>query len=957
MGSTAQNVYTWTGPYGYRSYTVKTVGGGRERSGGTAFSCGNSIAGNVFNDSNGNGAKDSGEGALTGSTVRLSNGQVRTVDTAGNYIFSGLGDGSYSVTLTPPSGYYSTTKNPVTVSYPNAGNITVNFGAVTGTFYSPKGHHDTSSCTVSTGWTCDPDNYTQPLTVRLYDGLANSTGSNFIGETTANAQRESAVAALCGGNAFHGYNFTTPESLKNNQTHAIHAYGINIGKGANSLLGSANITCAPTCTAATAPTGLSPNGIITPGLRNITWNPVAGATRYAIRVDDLSNPWASTTSCSSVNPGDVCTELTGTSISYTFQSGKAYDIWVHSVNNCGTYSPSAVAKATVPTPTPTSTPTPLPPTPTPTSTPTPTPTPTFTPTPTPIGGIMISGTVFVDTNGNGAKDTGEFGYASGLTISLSSGDDTRTNGSGNYSFTNLAPGTYIVTADPPSGYVDTTTNPKIVTVGPSSATVNFGINSIAEPTPTTAPVTYAISGNVFIDSNANGVKDIGEGLYQGAFIDLSNGDSAVSNPAGNYSFTSLNAGVYTVTMGIPEGYVETTTNPKLVSVGPNQTVNFGIQLATGGVSPSIAPSLFTISGFMFIDTNGNGTKDLGESLYQGAQIELSNGDRDFTSSAGTYQFFDLPAGTYTLIAAIPTDYIETTDNPTTVTIGPSKTSVHFGIKAVVVTPPVTPPCDSGEVCTECSGGGTNTCNNGNGTQTCTLTTHTSGGACIQSSRHNLICTHSNCLSGFACSNQQCVATDPTPTDGPTPTIAVGNTIFSVNIGLDGIGTTGDNASPNVSTGSNQNPLHSTRGISIETYNSSNQLVDTRPGSIIYNSNSGRFEGVVDMGSNLQTGNYIIKIRELGYLRRLVPGIQNITAGNPYSVPPVNLVVGDINGDNVLDIIDYNILISCSTFGTDNGAACNQNSVFRTHADLEDNGVVDQFDYNLFVREFSVQNGQ
>ena len=93
---------------------------------------------------------------------------------------------------------------------------------------SPIGFHDTSTCTMSTGWTCDPDNFEQALQVHFYaDGQAGG-GGRFIGATTANATRASAVGDLCGGNPNHGWRFTTPQSLKDGREHAINAYAINI---------------------------------------------------------------------------------------------------------------------------------------------------------------------------------------------------------------------------------------------------------------------------------------------------------------------------------------------------------------------------------------------------------------------------------------------------------------------------------------------------------------------------------------------------------------------------------------------------------------------------------------------------------------------------------------------------------------------------------------------------------
>lgn len=196
---------------------------------------------------------------------------------------------------------------------------------------------------------------------------------------------------------------------------------------------------------------------------------------------------------------------------------------------------------------------------------------------------------------------------------------------------------------------------------------------------------------------------------------------------------------------------------------------------------------------------------------------------------------------------------------------------------------------------------------------------------------------------------------PGTTASPTPTIPAGNTVFALTIGLDGLGTTGDNNTPNNSSGSNKNPMHPSRTITAEVFDGSNNPVANKSGTLIYQTGSGKFTGNLDMGT-LASGNYNIKVKSDGYLRRLIPGIQNVIAGQIYNVPAVNLVTGNINRDNAIDILDYNILISCSVFSTDNRGACNANSQYSVLSDLEDNGVVNQFDYNLFLRELSVQNG-
>jgi hypothetical protein len=82
------------------------------------------------------------------------------------------------------------------------------------------------------------------------------------------------------------------------------------------------------------------------------------------------------------------------------------------------------------------------------------------------------------------------------------------------------------------------------------------------PTPTPTPVgAYTIRGNVYVDANRNTVKDTGEANYgSGTTISLSGQASrtATSDGAGNYVFSGLYAGNYTVGLTLPGGHTNTT---------------------------------------------------------------------------------------------------------------------------------------------------------------------------------------------------------------------------------------------------------------------------------------------------------------------------------------------------------------------------------------------------------------
>ena len=64
-----------------------------------------------------------------------------------------------------------------------------------------KGYSDPSpqgSC-IANGWACDPDDFTHPTEINLFEG------DKFLGKTAANLTREAEVGKICGGNSNHGF--------------------------------------------------------------------------------------------------------------------------------------------------------------------------------------------------------------------------------------------------------------------------------------------------------------------------------------------------------------------------------------------------------------------------------------------------------------------------------------------------------------------------------------------------------------------------------------------------------------------------------------------------------------------------------------------------------------------------------------------------------------------------------
>src|SRR5262249_27711542 len=130
-----------------------------------------------------------------------------------------------------------------------------------------------------------------------------------------------------------------------------------------------------------------------------------------------------------------------------------------------------------------------------------------------------------------------------------------TDPGGNYTFGNLRPGTYTLTETQPAnwlqgadlagsaggtlGAADTVTG---ITLNQGSTATGY---IYAELVPTT------LSGNIFLDSNQNGVDDPGEAGLAGVAITLQDSRqntvaTTTSASDGSYSFTNLPVGNYTL---------------------------------------------------------------------------------------------------------------------------------------------------------------------------------------------------------------------------------------------------------------------------------------------------------------------------------------------------------------------------------------------------------------------------
>ncbi|MBA3534642.1 MAG: hypothetical protein H0T73_22210, partial [Ardenticatenales bacterium] len=133
--------------------------------------CFGMIAGVVFNDSNNNGSRDSGEQGIINVRVNLSQGSQVTTVAGGNYTLTNILPGTYTLNVTVPAGYIPTTPSSVSVTVVAGSSVPINFGfrlAPTPTFTPTRTATVTSTPTATGTATVSPTPTPKPLLLMIY---------------------------------------------------------------------------------------------------------------------------------------------------------------------------------------------------------------------------------------------------------------------------------------------------------------------------------------------------------------------------------------------------------------------------------------------------------------------------------------------------------------------------------------------------------------------------------------------------------------------------------------------------------------------------------------------------------------------------------------------------------------------------------------------------------------------
>ncbi|WP_270935706.1 SdrD B-like domain-containing protein [Falsiroseomonas oryzae] len=227
-------------------------------------------------------------------------------------------------------------------------------------------------------------------------------------------------------------------------------------------------------------------------------------------------------------------------------------------------------------------------------------------------------------------------------------------------------------------------------VGGSFSVRTSIVLDVAATAPTTSRISFssvdqvyslgdaaALGDRAWIDANGNGQQDDGEAGLANVTVRLLDAfgevvDTTQTDADGNYAFTNLPPGIYSVEFVTPQGYaltsadapgsdaVDSDANAATGRTGTYTLVagDFNRTVDAGFVIPV---ALASLGDFVWLDANGNGVQDDGEAGVQGVTVELLDATNtvvgtDVTDSLGGYLFEGLTPGSYSVRFVRPDGY-------------------------------------------------------------------------------------------------------------------------------------------------------------------------------------------------------------------------------------------------------------------------------------------------------------
>ncbi|OLF16498.1 SdrD B-like domain-containing protein [Actinophytocola xanthii] len=617
------------------AHAVERAGAASAATSAPRQAAGETISGTVYNDRNANGVLDPGDSPVVGVPVAVSGDAVATTntDSAGRYSFTSLGPGTFTVTETQPSGFAEgefVAGPGATALTPSSFTVVLAPNAVSaGNDFTERG---TSALSGQVFADDNGNGVTDPGETGIPAVTLTLTGPTTL-TTTTDTNGDYTFDVLPPGT----YTLTEiqPTGYLDGQD--------RVGTRGGALAPPDSVS--GIVLTGTAGTGylfgdVLPNGIAGT-VRTPDGDPIPGVEVTLTGTDDLGAVNRTTTTDAS--GGFAFADVRPGSYTLTQASGTAFtDVGAIAGDEGSVVNPNVIGDIVLAA------------------------------GESSTGHVFVdiaatlSGTVFFDRDKNGepnADSTAEPGIG-GVTVTLTGTDldgnpVTRTavtTSDGEFELAGLPGGTFTLTETQPEAYQDGEDSAGTLggtPVDPDSVT------GIVVPVGGTgsgylfAELGSLIEGYVYLDTDANGQLDEGEGGIEGVTVTLTDAEDNVlfvriTNYYGYYEFPTMPAGEYRVYETQPAGYGSTTPNvlPVDVGVGDHDCIDFGEELGSVG-------------DFVWSDLDENGVQDAGEPGVPGVTltlVDLSGVEDDRTTKTdaeGRYRFGNLRVGTYDLVITLP----------------------------------------------------------------------------------------------------------------------------------------------------------------------------------------------------------------------------------------------------------------------------------------------------------------
>lgn len=513
----------------------------------------------------------------SGATVTLSGAAsaATTADAGGNYAFSGVLDGSY--TVTPSKGTFIFTPANAAVTVARASVSAVNFTGqaaptftLSGTIAGGAGATVTLSGAAAATTTADASG------AYSFTGLLNGSYTVTPARSGYTMTPGSAAVTIAGANATA--NFTAQAVVITGTVTPL-----SIGAGATVTLSGAATAVATADASGVFTFSAVANGsyTVTPSKTGFVFTPanraviVSGASVAAVDFSgapvptfSLSGSVAGGTATVNLTGGATATTTTDAAGNYSFAGLPAGTYTVTPVKSGYTVSPAnqtvTIASANVTAV-------------------------NFT-----TQAVLISGTITPASIGAGAT----------VTLSGAASAVVTADAAGNYTFVGVANGSYTVTPSQAGGVTFTPANRAVTVSGATVAAVNF-------------------AGSLSVSGTITGGGGATVNMTGGATL------TVTADASGNYSFTGLQSGQYTITPAKSGFTMSPTSQVAVIQTASVTGVNFtATAIPTFSISGAITPA----------------------SVGAGATVTLGGGAAATTTAdaTGNYSFSGLVNATYTV---------------------------------------------------------------------------------------------------------------------------------------------------------------------------------------------------------------------------------------------------------------------------------------------------------------------